>query len=486
MCREMRKSYICAIAMLLLVTMVSCDGSGLGKIVKKTLLEGDTTEASLAEICKVIKSDSRAYSDFIDADGEVDMIALNDFINDTGERLRPARHWNVLAYGKQSLRLSIYLERSGSMTAYDTQGGGGELKKTVNDLINFFPATADDNVKISIVNDGIYPYNASVADFLKDKNIYASTANIGDARYTDFSQILNTILSRGSADEVSVLVSDMIYSPRDTRNVSSEKIFNEVNSLATGVFRQYPGKSVILCKVRGSYHGTYYPYNGEKFRYDGIRPFYVMIVADKAIIDKMFADKSYQRFLQVTGAEYAYRFNQPQCEVPVTLLPSWEGDKGRFRVSRGGNLCLERCEEDRATGVLRFSVAVDFSALGKDDAFLCDASNYDVQSSGGYRIAVKKIDPSAVSSNMKNYIEGKTHIITFTGTPEVSHDRIVMKLKNEFPAWIEQSNSQDDCSSNAMGFATTTFGLTPFIRGIYDAYAGVGDAYTSITIEIDK
>ena len=198
----------------------------------------------------------------------------------------------------------------------------------MNDLINFFPASGDgaayDNVRIAIVNDGVYAYNSPVAEFVKDKNIYASTADIGDARYTDFLQIFNTILSRGASDEVSVLVSDMIYSPRDTRNVSSEKIFNEVNSLATGVFRQYPGKSVIVTKVRGSYHGMYYPYNGAAYRYDGMRPFYVVMIADSGVIDRMCADGSFGRFLEVTGAEATYRFNQPQSDVAVAMLPSWD------------------------------------------------------------------------------------------------------------------------------------------------------------------
>lgn len=480
-----------AVMLLVVSVMASCGSSSLDKTVKKMLLDGDTTETSFAEICKVIKSDSRAYSDYLDDDGEVNVAALNDYINTMGENLRPARHWNVLAYGKQqALRLSIYIERSGSMTAYDTQGGGGELKKAVNDLINFFPASGDgaayDNVRIAIVNDGVYAYNSPVAEFVKDKNIYASTADIGDARYTDFLQIFNTILSRGASDEVSVLVSDMIYSPRDTRNVSSEKIFNEVNSLATGVFRQYPGKSVIVTKVRGSYHGMYYPYNGAAYRYDGMRPFYVVMIADSGVIDRMCADGSFGRFLEVTGAEATYRFNQPQSDVAVAMLPSWDGSKGRYRVARHGELRLERCEEDRATGLLRFSIAVDLSGLNKDDEFLCDAANYSVTSASNYKIEVQRISPQMVAGNMKSYLEGKTHIITFTASPEVSHDKVVVKILNAFPEWIEASDSRDDSDALAPRFANTTFGFAPFMRGIYDAYAKGGDAYAEFAIEVEK
>lgn len=487
----MRKSCsgIFAIVMLLVMVLMSgCGHSDLEKTVKKAMLDGDTTETRFAEICEVVKSDSRAYSDYLDSNGEVDVEALGQYINSVGERLRPSRSWNVTAYGKRKLHLSIYLERSGSMDAYDTREGRGELKKTVNDLINFFPSDGAGygNVSISIVNDDVYAYKASVAGFLKDKNIYASTRDIGDARYTYFFPILKKMLDGCAKDEVRVLVSDMIYSPTDTKDVSKEKIFNEVNSLATSVFRQYPDKSVVLYKVRGSYHGMYYPYNGAKYRYDGARPFYVMMIAHKNVIDRIFMDKAFSRFANVSDAAEMYRFNQPQVKTDVSLLPSWNGDLGRFRVARGEELQLQKCEADRATGLLRFSVAVDFNALHKDDAFLCDASNYKVSSAGGYDITVKRIGQTPSDSNMKSYIDGKTHIITFTGKPSVSHDKVTVKLMNAFPAWIDDSDSRDDSDGNAARFASTTFALSPFMRGIYDAYTNVGDSYTSFVIEIDK
>ena len=479
-----------AIAAIALASLASCGGSSLEKQLKQALLDGDTTEARYRQICQIISADSREYADFIDADGNVDAVALNEYINAIGSRLRPARTWNVCAYGKQQLHLSIYLERSGSMTAYDTPQGGGELKKVVNDLINFFPTpdgnTANSNVSIAIVNDGIYDYNAPVADFLKDKNIYATTANMGDARYTDFGAILRTLLSRQAGNDVAVLISDMIYSPRDTRNVSVDKIFNEVNSLATDVFKHYPDKSVVISKVSGSYHGTYYPYNGASWRYDGTRPFYVMMIADRRVIDRITTDDAFARFAAISQAENTYRFNQPQTAVAATLLSAWEGSKGRFRVARDGNLRLEHCEEDRATGILRFSLAVDLSQLDKPDSFLCDAANYTVTSASGYTIEISPIHDSLRNGNLKTYLEGKTHIITLTGQPQSSREQVVVNIRNEFPEWIAQSSSRDDSSASLPHFSNTTFAFEPFMRGIYWAYTREGDHYTTITIDVEK
>ncbi len=472
-----------AMAVALLPTMVSCGGGSLEKEVKQTLLKGDTTETRFAELCELVERNGEAS--MLDANGEADAALLGEYINSIGARLRPARQWNVSAYGIKQLALSVYLERSGSMTPYDTQGGGGELKKAVNDLINFFPG---ENVvpSIFIVNDGVYAYGGEVAEFLKDKNIYASTANMGNAAHTDFGEIFSTILASQKPNEVSVLITDMIYSPKNTKNVSAEKIFNEENSLATSVFKQYPGKSVLVSKLSGTYQGKYYPYNQSSFAYSGKRPFYVFVIADKKVVEEMTNDAQYSRFVNLANAEHFYRFNQPEMPLEVSILPNWEGSKGRYRIAREEGLMVEKCEGDRVTGVLQFGVAADLSVLGKDAEFLCDASNYEVASAGGYQVSVAAIEPSQVSGNNKSYLEGKTHIITISGMPEMRKDEVVIKIKNDFPQWISQSNATDDTNAGVPNFENTTFGIEPFLRGIYDAYANVGDAYATIRIKIEK
>ncbi len=472
-----------AMAVVLMPTLVGCSGQSLEKEVKQTLLKGDTTEARFAELCEFVeRSGERSL---LDANGEADVALLGEYINGVGARLRPARQWNVGAYGIKQLLLSVYLERSGSMTPYDTQGGGGELKKAVNDLINFFPSDGAEP-SIFIVNDGVYAYDGQVTEFLKDKNIYASTANVGNASHTDFGEIFSTILEKQQPNEVSVLITDMIYSPKNTKNVSAEKIFNEENSLATSVFKQYPEKSVLVSKLSGTYQGKYYPYNQTSFVYNGSRPFYIFVIADKKVVDKMTSDAAYGRFVNVANAEHFYRFNQPEMPVDVSILPNWEGSKGRYRIAREEGLMVEKCEGDRVTGMLQFSIAANLSVLDKDEDFLCDASNYEVASAGGYQVSVAPIAASQVSGNNKSYLEGKTHIITISGMPEVRKDEVVIKIKNDFPQWICQSNATDDTDAGAAGFENTTFGIEPFLKGIYDAYVNVGDAYATIRIKIEK
>ncbi len=475
------------IALLASLPLASC-GDKMKDVVTQAFLNGDTTAAKYGEICELIKGDARHYSNFVDDKGNINAQALDDYINQIGGNLRPPMHWNTLGYGQgaQALTLTIYFERSGSMVPYDTSDGGGQLKKSVNDLINHFPSQGGE-ASICIVNDSVYPYKGSIDQFLQDRDIYATTRGTGNASYTDFGLILDQILKSQGGNNVSVLVTDLIYSPRNTQGVSLEKIFNEENSIATSTFRRYHGKAVIVHQLSGDYHGKYYPYNGVPADYHGQRPYYLLVIADAAVIDRMAADPHYAQFLHPAGALNSYRFNQQQAQLEWTAIPGFAGNAGRFRPSRDQAGTLTSVEPDRTTGQLQFSVAVNLDALDKADSFVTDPANYQVQSMSGFTMAVRRIAQADISGNTQAYLEGKTHLLTFTGKLTQPKDEIKVTLRNSFPAWITAASSTNDTNVAAPGFATTTLGLDRFLRGIYDAFASDNAGnYGTLSIKLEK
>ena len=352
----------------------------------------------------------------------------------------------------------------------------------VNDLINHFPAGS--KVEINIVNDGIYPYQHTVDEFLKDRDIYQSTAGIGDAAYTDFQLIFNKILEAQRPGNVSVLVSDLIYSPKDTHGVSLEKIFNEENSLATRVFAKYKGKSVVVQQFMGDYSGNYYPYNGSSFSYSGKRPFYVVIIADADAMDQLAQDKRYSGVLDAPTVRNSYRFNQSTSDVDCRVLPEWKDNAGRFRVKHGDGIVLAKCQGDRETGKLCFSLAANLGGLMKDDALLTNADNYEVKSIDGYQLTIQPIDQSMVTANNKEYLDGMTHILTLVGDFKSPRDEVHISLRNELPDWVHQSSCDNDTSTGG-SFATTTLGLEQLLGGMFDAMKG-GSSYFDVTIQLQR
>ena len=139
------------------IALSGCGKDALQKAVKDAFIKGDTTETTYQAICDIITGNPEKYSAYVDADGNINTDALDEMINEVGQSLRPPMTWNTKNYGQRALSLSIYFERSGSMVPYDQASGAGQLKKAVNDLINFFPG--GENASINIVNDNIYPYS---------------------------------------------------------------------------------------------------------------------------------------------------------------------------------------------------------------------------------------------------------------------------------------------------------------------------------------
>lgn len=465
------------------VLLTSCSQSPLEKAVKQALVQQDTTQVRFDSICSIITSNPERYKSYIGQDGQVDVLKLAELVDRIGNDLRPPIHWDLSGYAAKQFTLTVYFERSGSMVPYDSPGGRGQLKKAVNDLINSFPNEA---VTINIVNDDIYPYQGSIDSFLQDRNIYASTNGLGDASLTDFKRIFDKVLDAQRPGNVSVVVTDLIYSPANTKEVSTEKIFNEEQSLATSIFKRYKGKSILVHQFMGDYSGPYYPLNAKTFNYQGQRPFYLVIIADSGVMDAMGANKDYAGVLRPANARNSYRFNQAESAVDYNVVADWKDNAGRFRVDRKEPGRLIKCQGDKTTGQMCFTIAANLSALQKDESFLNNADNYIVKSHSDFHLTVQPIDDKMITGNNKMYLDGKTHLLTLTGKMSGPRDEVTISLPNELPAWIEQSSASSDNSPSLPSFSNTTLGLSSFLGGLQQAFGGNNGNYTTISLKLEE
>lgn len=220
------------------------------------------------------------------------------------------------------------------------------------------------------------------------------------------------------------------------------------------------------------------------FDYKGQRPFYLVIIADDDAMNLLAQDQRYSGVLDAPDVRWQYRFNQGTSQVDCCVLPMWKADAGRFRVKPGEELTLNKCEGDRETGKLCFTVAVDLSGLMKDESMLCNPANYTLKSIDGYTLAIQPIDQSMVTANNKSYLDGKTHLFTLTCDLKSPRDEVRIALPNGLPAWVAQCSSDNDTSTGG-SFSTTTLGLNQLLGGMFAAMKG-GDNLFEITIKINN
>lgn len=490
----------------LILTVCVLSVSGCGNSNKKefnrlllTLAESDHTidNNDWKKIESSITSAKENFEEFYE-DDRLDTEKVKTYIEEFFKNRRPAIEVSFVGIGGDGrITAKFYLERSGSMVPYDAANGDGRFKAAIVRMLNSLPN--EDNNKIYVVNSSINEYPQGVRKFLADNNIFEATRSIGDASYTDFAVIFRDILDHTAANEVSILVTDMIYSTKNMNGINPQKVFAEAQGMINSVFKNnVKDKSMLIIKMNSSFNGMYYSYDSPSGkRYDGQRPYYIVIVSNKENIARLTQDSSYSTFCQfkeMDGYENEYLFETSEIYSPhYSLLMSYPDIKARFRPEKGQTSQIteiEDVEPEKGTSSIQLVVAADLGGMFIDDGYLSDKRNYVVESDDDIKIkAIMTIDRQHITPAEKKYAEKATHVFVLE-TKKITTDQDVrIRLKNALPQWVEQSSSDDDANIAAPEFARTTFGFKYIMKGIYESYsknAEEGPYYFTLKLKLKK
>lgn len=457
-------------------------------------------ENTFNELTALILASPDKYRNFFASDGTLDLDKLQAAISKAAERAGTKGDWDITSYGgalKGDLRLRLMLERSGSMTGYDARSGSGDFKRAVSELVTRFPHAGTGAGSILIVNDDLYPYPGTFESFVQDKDIFSSTASIGNPAYTDFAGIFTKSLTDTVPEQVTVLVSDLIYSPKNTEGTGAEKIFNEESALASSLFKSHLDKSMIIVRLSSDFKGTYYPFGSNvAFSYSGRRPYYMIITGSAAALSRLRSSEKYASFIDfrsLPGFEAEYFFNRRP--IPLTwwsVMPRKNSSEGAYTLAGGSAEQGSHALKDATPaqdGMLTFTVAADLSDIPADPAYLIDPANYEIDSDAPARIlSIKAVAPSMADARNKRYLKHATHLFTISVNGRVLPESLTVKLLNRLPSWIKEGSSVSDTNPHSLSFSKTTFGLLPFMQGVYNAYYGTAEvpAFTSFTVKFEK
>ena len=378
-----------------------------------------------------------------------------------------------------TLDFKLYMERSGSMLAYDGPHTNGEFRLNVSKMLNSIPDQKNDTTSIYIVNDDVYPYRGSIKDFIGQRDIFETTAGIGNASYTDFAKIFELILKNLKPNQVAVMFSDLIYSISNQENTNAHKLMNEAEALTEHVFKKYPQVCVSVIKFEGGYEGKYYPWDSPSsgIQYNGIRPFYAMVFASQdamATLENSSKYKEFINFANLPGYKESFCFTTEKYTPPYTVITNGYGKEGRFvkskkNNSRGEGGVVHSLQDMRANreGIVKIPIGIDLSGIPLPESYKADKSNYLVKSKSGFEI--EEID--AIDSEQADELpEGMSHIILIGTSQKLNNEDISIALKYHEPSWFEMSSSADDTNLKDKFFPTTTFAFKSMMNGIYKAY----------------
>lgn len=387
-------------------------------------------------------------------------------------------------------QVKFFIENSGSMDGYIRNTT--EFEAALSDLLVQLQYHYDNkNLEVNFINTKVYPSQINeVQSFVEALEPEKAPYKVGNRTVSKLNEILKMILDSTSQSNISILVSDCIYSLGKKNDTEGALEFEK--SLTKGAFleksKQFDFATIVL-KMKSKFTGNYWNKdNGSTTYLNGVeRPYYIWIIGSNDHITE-FSKKI--NFKSLKGFENSYFLsNFTKEKQPYYTVLKGTNKIGSFKqADRNAKEVTSIHDVEFDGGIFQFSIAVDLSNIPVDASYLTTTKNYVVPD--GFTVkSIEKIDRNKLSQRDFVTVEKSpaTHFITVSTTNKITVQDLKLELSNKIPEWVEKSNSMND--TDVKNELDKTFGLSYLVQGVSEAYATQNPEQTSyfkITVTIKK
>lgn len=390
------------------------------------------------------------------------------------------------SYDPKKDAVTIYIENSLSMHGYINNNGSGFK----NAIAQVFSVSEGFNGFTSYyINADTIPVNLTTENIV-DINVAAFTK--GNVKSSDLDNIFKSILSIKDKNTISILVSDCIYSIEkgDATDLLKRQALLTQRTFENTIKKNGSVTTLIL-KLESDFAGTYFDKRDHAYPNVTLkRPYYVIIMGDDNAVSYF---KSKIDLATLDGYKNTYTINSKDyLEKVYHTVVSTKKTNSTFRpideFSDGKSIKgIEDISVDE--GDFMFTVAVDFSKIPVDDAYIKDKGHYSI-TNGDYKIeSIVDYNPNNVETRDANIIKQSgtvpTHLITFKATSR-NYESLKFTLNRSTPQWIKDTGIEDDTDITKID--GKTFGFSYLVNGIEKAYTSQNGTapYFEILITINN
>lgn len=366
--------------------------------------------------------------------------------------------------------VNFYLENSGSMFGYIKDGN--DFDRSISTLLTQMKVSEyTDSLNMFYINSESFKQDVSIREFIKGITLRNAKTWPGQLGTTDMCQLFDSISATVNDTSVSIMVSDCIFSP-GSGQPAMKFIGDQKDCITREINEQLKNHNFnlafVVYRMISNFKGRYYDCVDSATYINDDRPYFIWIVGTKENIAE-FNKKGIEDKIE-GRLENSFTIFNSEDEASYAVQTS--STIGSFR--RNGPTEITKARPDKESGKFRFAVAVDFSSLLLDDAYLTKPENYNIK--------IPNYSIQIVRKQMGKY----THEISVsTSSKYISPVKLSIQLKNNIPSWIEQY-SDDACTPiTENGMMEKTYGLKHLVDGIYSAYNFKNDVLTEITIDIN-
>lgn len=378
----------------------------------------------------------------------------------------------------QKYNYSIYLENSGSLNGYLNVSGDSNFKDNVYSLITEISGFNEkQSLNLYDVNTKVIPValdaNATqisnYIDHLNEKTFKErSRVNGGNQTRSDLSNIISNIIDSTRENEVSILISDCIFSPGKKQNalnfLASQR--SNIQSYVSERLRKKPLSTLVL-QFTSDFNGTYFDENDARKK--GLfkqRPYYVVCFGKEEALRRLLdyvQDRNkfagFHNFLFLTNTK------------SYNVLPRIRSSTQYYDYDLDKPLIIYGIRKGGRDNKFRVTFEADFSKLPVSETYIKDRNNY---------ILSKDYTIDSIAHSDKS---GFTHqVILIADKPQSG--KLQISLKKQLPEWVSTSNLDSDSGLSADSLAGKTFGIRYLIEGMSRSYDGYTNSPNYFTFSI--
>lgn len=379
---------------------------------------------------------------------------------------RDASIWNPNPSVKiKPFKVNVYLENSASMDGYVE--GVTDFEYSIYEMLgNLKTNDLVGSLNLNYINNTI-PFSKEnalapdIEDFIKKLNPTTFKKKGGDRSQSDLSSIIKRVLSKTDNTNVSILISDFVFSPgsgaKAEEYLNTQKVSIRIN-LTQKI--QTQNLAVAIYQLQTNFSGYYYDLNNKPTHFNGKRPYYIWIFGNEQIIGRLLKDQIIRNSDPniLNKAVFTSANNIEKVEAKVVRA----NKIGDFRSEDLTGITEAKSEQ----GNFSFSVAVNFGHNLRDPSYFSDSGNY-ISSNPNYKIQSRALTEVELQSVA---YKGYTHLIQLS-TNKLVPEVLSVKVISKIPQWVFKYSNIDDTDINGNKIQQSqTFGLKHLFEGVSGAF----------------
>ena len=387
--------------------------------------------------------------------------------------------------------IKVFVENSASMDGYVK--GATDFENAVYSYLSdvqhanlgqrIDSITSKNKMVLNYINSEVLQQKPDVREFIEALEPDDFRMKGGQRGTSDMSNIIDSIISQTGKNDVSILVSDCIFSPGrryKPKDNADEYIVAQQIGIKSDIVEKVsenPNFSIVVMRLTSQFNGIYYNKFDDRQPINDERPFYMWLMGDRTYLNTMLNEVALSQ-IKGKGVQNLFMISKPLKSIPYNISLPQPGN-GKYEISQSEPYTITNAKTDDKGGDTRFQVgiSVNFSDILLPDEYLMNPDNYTV-SNNFYGIEIAKYS----GPNQKKY----THTIKLNLLqPVLSRGTVIISLKNTLPQWINEYTDESGLDIHSVGAMEKTYGLKNLLGGVYDAYTSNGkNEYGSITINI--